>query len=49
MLLLLGLDVCIMNLFMLQENHGIHLTEQEPKQDYRGAHQGEWDLDILRH
>ena len=49
MLLLLELDVCIMTLFMLQENHSIHLTYQEPEKEYRGAHQGEWDFDFLRY
>ena len=47
MLLLLELDVCLMTLFMFHEHHGIHLTEQEPEQDCRGAHQGAWDLDFL--
>ena len=49
MFLLLELDVCLMTLFMLQEHHGLHLAYQEPEQDYRGAHQGEWDLDFLRY
>ena len=49
MLFLLELDVCIMTLFMLQENYGIQLTKQEPEQDCRGAHQREWDLDLLRY
>ena len=49
LLLLLELDVYLMTLFMLQEHHGIQLTKQEPEQDCRGAHQGEWDLDLLRY
>ena len=49
MLLLLELDVCIINLVMLQEHHGIHLTYQGPKQYYQGADQGEWDLDFLKY
>ena len=48
-LLLLELDACLITLFMFQEHYGIHLSEQEPEQDYLGAHQGAWDLDFLRH
>jgi hypothetical protein len=49
MLLFLELDVCIMNLLMFQENHGIHLAYQELEKDNQGAHQGEGDLDFLRY
>ena len=44
MFILLGLDVSLMTSLMFQEHHGINLTDQEPKEDSWGTHQGEWDL-----
>ena len=39
--LLFELDVIIMTFFMLQENYGIYLSYEEPKEDSRGSCQGE--------
>ena len=36
-----------MTLFILQEHNGIQFTYQELEEDCGGAHEGEWDLDIL--
>lgn len=45
-LVLFELDVSIMNFFMLQEHYWIYLTYEQPKEDSRGACQGEWNLDF---
>ena len=47
--LLSELDVCLMNVFMFQKNHGIKLTNQEPQQDCQRVHQGRWNMDFLGH
>ena len=48
-LIFFELDVSLMTLCMLQENYGIYLTYEEPKEDSRGAYQGEWNLDFCRY
>ena len=48
LLLLYELDVCIMTVFMFQENHGIEFNDQEPQQEGRRVHQGRWNMDFLR-
>ena len=47
--LLFELDVSLMTFFMLQEHYGIYLAYKEPKEDSRGAYQGEWNLDFHGH
>ena len=44
--LLFELDVSIMTLFILQDQYGIYLAYEEPKEDSQGAYQGEWNLDF---
>lgn len=49
LLLLYELDVCLMNMFMFQEHHGIKFNDQETQQDCRRVHQGRWNMDFLGH
>jgi hypothetical protein len=47
-LLLFKLDVSLMT-FMLQKNYGIYLAYEEPKEDSRGAYQGECNFNFCRY